>query len=322
MRASLGMTALLGAALLTPALAPAASIGSGKFTVLSVAEGDLFTVDNGGEPVEVRLYGADAPESGQPHFDEAKRYTEQQINGKEVALDKITHEEGGRPVVVVRSPDGVVLHEAMVSEGLAWWDSVNVPENATLKRLNASAIGGGLGLFADASSLAPWDFRKSEGLPPVVYQGQLQSAAEETAPASEEEPKMLKAKGEAKGEETPAYLAEGSAAAAPAPAPGLAMPKIDTGNLDVMSLASKHALRVHKDASGNAIGFTADNISQIPMASQLGFRDGDIVTSVNGYPVRSEIEAFGLATTLKGEKNFSVQVLRNGQPVTININAP
>jgi len=131
---------------------------------------------------------------------------------------------------------------------------------------------------------------------------------------------MLKVQGDSKGSETPEYLGAGASQAAPAPA--LALPKMDTGNVDVMSLATKHALRVHKDASGNAVGFTADNISQIPMASQLGFRDGDIITSVNGYPVRSELEAFGLANTLKGEKNFNIQVMRNGQPVTLNIAAP
>lgn len=318
MRLSHWMPVVSGAALLLATSAYAAGVGSGKYTVLSVTEGDLFTVDAEGEPVEVRLYGADAPEQGQPHFDDARRYTESQIKGKEIALDKITNEDNGRPVVVVRVPDGGVLHETMVSEGFAWWDSVNVPENATLKRLNATAIGGELGLFADPASLAPWDFRKSEGLPPVLYR-QVAPPAEETAPAAEE-PKMLKVQGDSKGAETPEYLGAGASQAAPAPA--LALPKMDTGNVDVMSLATKHALRVHKDASGNPVGFTADNISQIPMASQLGFRDGDIITSVNGYPVRSELEAFGLANTLKGEKNFNIQVIRNGQPVNLNIAAP
>jgi endonuclease YncB( thermonuclease family) len=297
-------------------------LASGKYTVLSVTEGDLFTVDAEGKQVEVRLYGADAPEQGQGFFDEAKAYVEKQLKGKEVTIDAVTQEEGGRPVVVVRAPDSPVLHEDLVAQGLAWFDSTNVPDNATLKRLNASAIVEGKGLFKDATALAPWDFRKSNSLPAVVYLKQVEATPE----PAKEEPKMLKAKGEEKPEE--AKFAGASATAEPEQRMRITVgtpalpPGLDTGDVDVMGLVGRHAPRIATDSSGNPLGLTADNISQIPMAAQLGFQDGDIVQSINGTPIQSEMQVLGMVEQLKGSKNLNLQILRNGQPTTLNIPIP
>lgn len=307
--------------------ASADTIASGKYTVVSVQEGDLFIVKSGASDVALRLYGADAPEQGQPFFEEAKAFIENALKGKEVAIDAVTEDEDGHPVVVVRAPEGGVLHESMVEQGLAWWDSVNVPENHTLKRLNATAIGGGNGLFKDATALTPWDYRKSKALKPVLY---LKQPAAETAPApAKAEPKVLKAKGDGQSNEDPAYMKSAKAAPGPTTAPAPALPgggfsslPMDTGDVDVMGLVAKHQPRIASDETGNPVGFTADNISQIPFASQLGFQDGDIITSVNGNPIRSEFDAFGLVDSMKGVKSFNVTLLRNGQPTTLNVNVP
>lgn len=317
------LVAILATVPLMTQAAMAAPLASGKYTVLSVSEGDLFTVDAQGKPVEVRLYGADAPEQGQGHFDESKQYVENQLKGKEVTIDSVTQEESGRPVVVVRAPDSPVLHEDLVAQGLAWFDSNNVPDNATLKRLNASAIVEGKGLFKDAAALAPWDFRKSNGLPAVVYLKQKE--AESPAPAKEE-PKMLKAKGDAKAEE--AKFAGAGAQAEPEQRMRITVgtpalpPGLDTGDVDVMGLVGKHAPRIATDSNGNPLGLTADNISQIPMAAQLGFQDGDIVSSINGTPIQSELQVLGMVEQLKGAKNLNLGIIRNGQPTTLNIPIP
>lgn len=321
MRTKTWISAITSLAFLAPT-AMGDTLASGKYTVLSVTEGDLFTIDVEGKAVEVRLYGADAPEQGQGFYDEAKQYTEKQLKGKEITIEAVTQEETGRPVVVVRAGDTPVLHEDLVNQGLAWFDSNNVPDNATLKRLNAQAIVEGKGLFKDATALAPWDFRKSNNLPAVVYLKQLEAET----PASKEEPKLLKAKGEGKDPQT--AMKSASATAEPEQhmrinvgTPTLP-PGIDTGDVDVMGLVGKHAPRIATDAGGNPLGLTADNISQIPMAAQLGFQDGDIVTSVNGNPIQSEMQALGLVEQLKGSKNLSLQILRNGQPTTLNIPIP
>lgn len=321
MRGRTWIVTLAGLPLMAQAVM-AEPLASGKYTVLSVAEGDLFTVDAEGKQVEVRLYGADAPEQGQGFFDEAKAYVEKQLKGKEVTIDAVTQEEGGRPVVVVRAPDSPVLHEDLVAQGLAWFDSTNVPDNATLKRLNAAAIVEGKGLFKDATALAPWDFRKSNNLPAVVYLKQVEAAP---APAKEE-PKMLKAKGEEKQEE--AKFAGASATAEPEQRMRITVgtpalpPGLDTGDVDVMGLVGRHAPRIASDSNGNPLGLTADNISQIPMAAQLGFQDGDIVQSINGTPIQSEMQVLGMVEQLKGSKNLNLQILRNGQPTTLNIPIP
>jgi len=62
-----------------------------KYTVISVIDGDTFTVSpnwywNGNTGDTVRPNGYDAPEKGEPGYEEAKRKLENLIKGKQVTL--------------------------------------------------------------------------------------------------------------------------------------------------------------------------------------------------------------------------------------------
>ena len=87
-------------------------------------------------------------------------------------------------------------------------------------------------------------------------------------------------------------------------------------------LLVQHMPSIAKDASGKPIGMAIPNISTIPYAPQLGFKDGDIISNVNGLPVQDPAQIMQMAPQFKDVKQFSVQVLRNGQPVTLTINVP
>lgn len=72
-----------------------------------------------------------------------------------------------------------------------------------------------------------------------------------------------------------------------------------------------------RDTNGNVAGVRSQSFSDIPLAQMLGLRNGDIVQSVNGYPINSEQAIFDLLSKLDGERQFTARVLRNGKPITL-----
>lgn len=76
---------------------------------------------------------------------------------------------------------------------------------------------------------------------------------------------------------------------------------------------------LYRDQEGKIIGVTAKNISEIPIASKLGFKEGDVLTAVNDEPINSEDSITELIrkytdVTLPAVK---VTILRNGNPMDI-----
>jgi len=76
---------------------------------------------------------------------------------------------------------------------------------------------------------------------------------------------------------------------------------------------------LYKDAEGKVIGITAKNISEIPIAVKLGFKEGDVLTAVNDDVIDSDEKIVDLIkkysdVTLPSVK---VSILRNGNPMEI-----
>lgn len=59
-------------------------------------------------------------------------------------------------------PDGRSLNEEMVKAGLAWWYRQYAPGDERLRQLEAAARSVGLGLWADATPVQPWEWRKND----------------------------------------------------------------------------------------------------------------------------------------------------------------
>lgn len=274
-------------------------------TVAGAPAGDRLLVKRGGAVEEVRLFGVHCPEPGQDQSEAARDFTARKALNQEVTLAERARDTNDKAVVEITLADGADLGEALLEAGLGWWDAENTPGHARYKGRNAKAIAGGKGIFADATALAPWDFRKSRSLPPVEYRAEA-----EAAPAPEpvaEEPKVLSASGAGLYEERPPVDASQF--------------KVDK-DFDYMALIPKHNPRVATDASGKPIGLTADNIGEIPYARELGLRDGDVISSVNGNQITNLAGIMPLVQQLQGAKQLNVTVMRNGQPVPIVVRLP
>ena len=281
---------------------------SGSVTQLQSA--DRMTLEHGGTKTDIRLYGIDAPEAGQKQADEAKKLVTEAVTGHPVKVEVLTKDNLGVSVAVVTLEDGRNLGHALLESGLAWWDIGNAPDDRDLKKLHAQAIASGKGIWAEAAPLAPWDFRGSHGGEQFAYRVKT---AEDTAPVAEkkEEPKKEEVKKvSAKGNEE--YIGTFSIPA------NAKLPE----NVDPNQLLIQHMPSIAKDASGNAVGMSIPNISGIPFATQLGFRDGDVISSVNGVPLQDPSQIMALAPQFKDTKQFNVQVIRGGKPMNLTINVP
>ncbi len=141
---------------LTPVLASAESY----VTILSALDGDSLVTKNGSE---IRLFGVDCPEFGQPFAEEARRFTRRSTAGVRVRLEEITRDIHGRTVARVFLPDGRDLGAELVRQGYAWWFRKYAPDRTDLKALEAEARAAGRGLWSDHDPVPPWRVRWEAG---------------------------------------------------------------------------------------------------------------------------------------------------------------
>lgn len=270
-------------------------------TVIAVIEGDLLSVQRDGAAGVVRLYAVDTPEQGQTFADESRKMASDLALNKEVKVNVLTRDNLGKEVAWVTLPDGRNLNQELVAAGMAWWDQKHAEDDRGLKKSNAQAISEKKGLWTESTPLAPWDFRQSKGQAEVVYE--VDKKTEET---TEVKPEVKSVSAKGTGDYSALInLAGGSAD--------------DLGDVDVGGLMMKHRPSPVTDADGKITGWTAKDISQIPGAQQLGFQEGDIVSSINGMPLGDMASLMGMAQQLKSAPQLQVDIIRGGQPVTITI---
>ncbi len=73
------------------------------------------------------------------------------------------------------------------------------------------------------------------------------------------------------------------------------------------------------DESGNPIGYKVSANGQHPAFDQLGVEDGDVITSINGIELDSTAKGMSAFQALRQSQQVTVQLLRNGQPTTLNL---
>ncbi len=128
-------------------------------TVVGIADGDTLHVLFNGKPARVRLAGIDCPEKSQPFGSKAKQFTSDLVFGKEVTISVEGKDKYGRMLGNVILPDGTSLNHNLVRAGYAWWYR-RFSHDKELAALEAEAQYHNRGLWADSTSIAPWQFRK------------------------------------------------------------------------------------------------------------------------------------------------------------------
>jgi endonuclease YncB( thermonuclease family) len=120
--------------------------------VVGISDGDTITVLTAEKrQVKVRLWGIDAPETGQDFGSRAKQAASSLAFGKQVTIRPRDTDRYGRTVAEVILPDGRSMNREMVRQGLAWWFQRYAPHDRELARLEAGAA---LGMAAGGGDSA------------------------------------------------------------------------------------------------------------------------------------------------------------------------
>jgi micrococcal nuclease len=133
---------------------------TGKVT--GIKDGDTFEVLFDGQPERVRLAEIDCPESKQAFGNNAKQYASDLCFGKTVTVSSNgKRDRYGRVVGTIITADGINVNEALIKAGYAWHYK-DYSDNAQLGVYEEQAREKHLGLWADKTPTAPWDWRKNK----------------------------------------------------------------------------------------------------------------------------------------------------------------
>jgi len=86
------------------------------------------------------------------------------------------------------------------------------------------------------------------------------------------------------------------------------------GNLDKLS---REARVVPNFADGKTNGFKVFAIRRNSALRKMGLKNNDVLTGINGNDLSDTEKALELYSKLQSETSFSLEVLRNGEPVTL-----
>lgn len=87
-------------------------------------------------------------------------------------------------------------------------------------------------------------------------------------------------------------------------------------NRDYEKLASTMDVIEEKDAQGKLLGLSTPDIESIPVAKELGFKNGDVLTSINGEKVTSQDQVASLANKYQNAGVVRIGFLRGGNAMT------
>jgi endonuclease YncB( thermonuclease family) len=134
--------------------------------VVRIVDGDTYEVRRSrGEVVTVRLFGVDAPESGQPYSTEAAAAARRYVGGARVRVR--IQDIGPYDRLIGRlTVQGTRLARLLVRDGLAWHADRYAPDATQLARLERQARNAGRGLWSRSDPIPPWDWRDGERPPP------------------------------------------------------------------------------------------------------------------------------------------------------------
>lgn len=85
---------------------------------------------------------------------------------------------------------------------------------------------------------------------------------------------------------------------------------------DYEKLASTVDVQEVRDEDGELQGLTADNIESIPSLNELGFKNGDVLVSINNDKVVSQDQITEIANKYRNATIVRVGILRGGQPMS------
>ena len=134
-------------------------------TVIRVYDGDTLNVDVQGETITLKLYGIDAPESGQDGNVAATRFLRRLVLEHPVKIKVMETDRLNQAfAVVVREGKESSVNAAIVANGYAWVYPDGCKADACLnwKKMESQARTLKLGIWSDYDVVPPWEFKERQ----------------------------------------------------------------------------------------------------------------------------------------------------------------
>lgn len=133
--------------------------------IIRVYNGDTLTAEAQGEKIRIRLFGIDAPESGQDGDVAATRFLRHLVLEHPVEIKvKETDRLNQIFAVVIREGKESSVNAAMVANGYAWVNPAQckTDECRKWKAIESQAREFRLGIWSEYNLVPPWEFRKQQ----------------------------------------------------------------------------------------------------------------------------------------------------------------
>jgi hypothetical protein len=121
-------------------------------------DGDTVMVLRDGHKTKIRLANIDAPEKDQPFGKQSRDSLVELVSKKQVQIESKAVDQYGRIVGLI-SVDGRNANQEQIQRGLAWEYS-HFHSDKTYIRLQNEARQARRGLWSQAGSQAPWEWRR------------------------------------------------------------------------------------------------------------------------------------------------------------------
>ena len=149
---------------------PSPSSSPWRAHLVRAADGDSFSARRAdtGQTVELRLYGVDAPENGQPYGQASRRSLLAMTEGKILTVSPVENDRYGRVVAVVfAAGDETSVNERQLEQGMAWYYGrfCRAPFCKDWKTKEQRARAEHAGLWRDKRPEAPYEWRREHRLP-------------------------------------------------------------------------------------------------------------------------------------------------------------
>jgi general secretion pathway protein C len=90
------------------------------------------------------------------------------------------------------------------------------------------------------------------------------------------------------------------------------------GALDNIGEAMTDARLLPSIKDGKVEGFRVSEVKPTGIFATVGVKDGDVLLSINDFPIDSPDKAIQSFVSLKGQSRIKLDLIRDGQPVTLN----
>jgi endonuclease YncB( thermonuclease family) len=130
--------------------------------VVKVSDGDTFTLlTSNKKQIRIRIYGIDAPETGQPYSEKSRLYLANMIAGRIVIIEVNNTDKYGRKVAKVKTETINDVGLEMIRAGFAWHYSY-FDKTKAYSQVEQEARDKGVGLWADKNPINPYEYRKQK----------------------------------------------------------------------------------------------------------------------------------------------------------------